>query len=150
MSISLDDLTPQQREIYETIMKKAESATTAQGSVADSAPSVPQDEQSAETPLEQRTIAPVHPEDGRRELDAMYDRLVEQAKAHGGKRETRAEISTPTNRQGIALDAVLSELTRVSKRYPELEPFIRRAMQIAHEGLTGASSGQGNSIVIPE
>jgi len=80
----------------------------------------------------------------------MYASLVEQAKAHGGKRETSAEIGTPTSRHGIALDAVLSELVRVAKRYPELEPFIRQAMHVAREGLIGASDGQGNRIVVPE
>jgi hypothetical protein len=131
MSIDLEDLSPEQRAIYEKILEK-------------------ESEQLADVPLEERTIEPQHPQDARRELDGMYQRLVEAAQAHGGKRETSAEIGTPTSRHGIALDAVLSELTRTAKRYPELEPFIRRAMEIAREGLIGASNGTGNRIELPE
>jgi hypothetical protein len=80
----------------------------------------------------------------------MYASLAAQAREHGGKRETKAQIGTPTNRQGIALDAVLSELTRVKRQYPELEPFVRKAMQIAHEGLVGTSTGEGNRIELPK
>lgn len=143
-NINLEDLTPEQKKVYDLILQQgAQTAPT--DSAQDSVPSVPQDEH---TPLEQRVVEAVDPNDARRELDDIYAKLAEQARAHGGKRETSTEIGTPTSRHGIALDATLSELTRVAKRYPELEPFLREAMRTAREGLLGASNGQGNRIVI--
>lgn len=146
MAIDLTRLSPEDQKILSNLMNSR--TTYEQGGIDNEPPSgvyagvaaPPAAEEQLDLPLAGQsapeTIEPVDPQESRAELDQMIARLCD-ASSVGAKREVSADIPMPTSRHGIALEAVLSELTRVTRQYPELRTFLARAIQTAQEGLNG-------------
>lgn len=154
MAIDLTRLSPEDQKILSNLMNSRTTyeqggmpAPLASAKIDD--PVVPSTtEEQFDLPLADQTapetIEPVDPQESRAELDQMIARLRD-ASSVGAKREVSADIPMPTSRHGIALEAVLSELTRVTRQYPELRTFLARAIQTAQEGL----NGPGTRVVTP-